>query len=87
MYRNHRDVFQNHAEVVDVALSVCVQAVAMRWCLDQGVTPVVPVAWGGAGAAFGKRGLGEAGKPDCKLFMRDTFLDADDTSRLAAALA
>ena len=68
-------------------VGVCMQAVAMRWCLDQGVSPVVPVAWSRAGAAFGRGGLGEAGKPDSKLFMRDTFLDDDDTSRLTAALA
>lgn len=65
----------------------CVQAVALRWVLDQGVMPVVAVAWGGAGGAFGKRGTGEAASPDLQLFQRRTFLDEDDLDRLSAALA
>eukprot|EP00892_Ulva_mutabilis_P009012 jgi/Ulvmu1/6483/UM003_0114.1 len=66
---------------------VTVQAVALRWVLDQDVVPVVPVSWSGAGRAFGKRGTGDTGTPDRLLFQRHSFLDEDDMQTLASALA
>lgn len=72
---------------VRASARVAVQAVALRWAMDHGVVPVVPVAWSGAGGAFGKRGTGDDGRPDALLLGRHTFLDPDDMGRLAAALA
>lgn len=57
----------------------------MRWALDGGVCPVVPVAWGRPGASFGRRGCGDGGKPAGKLFMRDSFLDEEDVAALPGA--
>jgi hypothetical protein len=61
------------------------QSVVLRWCIDNGVTPVVPAGWKHNAEAFGKRGVDAAALPDAAVFLRPSFLDAADMATLNAA--
>lgn len=64
--------------------NVEMQAVALRWCMDQGVLPVLPLGWRHTAEAFGKRGAPACAVPDTPLFHRTSFLSADDVEALNA---
>lgn len=65
--------------------NVEMQAVALRWCMDQGVTPVIPVGWKHTAASFGKRGAPACAVADMALFQRTSFLGPEDIEMLHAA--
>jgi aryl-alcohol dehydrogenase-like predicted oxidoreductase len=67
--------------------NVEMQAVALRWCIDQGVIPVVPVGWRHTAEAFGKRGAPPCAVPDIPLFQRMSFLTPEDMQSLSAVTA
>lgn len=71
-------------ETVAKKYSVEMQAVALRWCIDQGVTPVLPVGWRHTAEAFGKRGAPACAVPDTLLFQRTSFLSSEDIEALNA---
>jgi aryl-alcohol dehydrogenase-like predicted oxidoreductase len=74
------------ATVQDIARKhgVTMQTVALRWCIDQGATPVVLSSWSHAGGCMGKGPLDEGSPADAQLFQRDSLLDDDDMARLNA---
>lgn len=71
-------------EAVATKHSVEMQTVALRWCIDQGVTPVIPVGWKHSAEAFGKRGEPIFAVPDTPLFQRSSFLSSEDLDTLNA---
>ena len=81
------EAVQKALKVVDTVAkkhSVKMQAVALRWCMDQGVVPVLPLGWRHTAEAFGKRGAPACAVPDIPLFHRASFLSSDDIEALNA---
>ena len=61
---------------------VSMRAVALRWQMDLGATPVVAVDWSDPGGAVGKATEEGAAAPDAALFQRASFLDEEDMEAL-----
>ena len=74
------------AAVQEVACKhgVSMQSVALRWSLDNGVSPVVLTPWSHPGACMGKGALADGPPADAPLFQRSTFLDSEDMYKLSA---